>query len=139
LPDLILIDGGKGHLNTALYVLESEGLEIPTIALAKQEEDIYTEDDFNPEIDEDSKNLLIRVRDEAHRFAIKNLRNMKRKASIASPLDNIVGLGPKKKSMLIEHFGTIDKLKEAKFEEIESIIKNKKLSETIVNELKDMR
>jgi excinuclease ABC subunit C len=139
LPDLILIDGGKGHLNTALAVLESFGLEIPTVALAKQEEDLYLEDDVNPRMDNDSKNLLIKIRDEAHRFAIKNLRNMKRKASVHSPLDDIIGLGPKRKAKLLERFQTIENLKKAKIEEIDEVIKNHSLSEAIFNFLRTIK
>jgi len=138
LPDLILIDGGKGHLNTALSVLGSLDLEIPTVALAKQEEDLYLEDDLNPDMDADSKNLLIKIRDEAHRFAIKNLRNMKRKASIRSPLDDIPGLGPKRKAKLLERFGSIKNLKKAKIEDIEDVIKNRPLSEGIFNYVKTL-
>ncbi|KYC49081.1 MAG: excinuclease ABC subunit C [Candidatus Methanofastidiosum methylothiophilum] len=139
LPDLILIDGGKGHLNTALSVLSSFDLEIPTVALAKQEEDLYLEDDFNPDMDTDSKNLLIKVRNEAHRFAIKNLRNMKRKASVHSPLDDIPGLGPKRKVKLLDRFGSIDNLKKAKLEEIQDIVNNSSLSETIFNFVKTLK
>jgi len=139
LPDLLLIDGGKGHLNTALDVLESLGLEIPTVALAKQEEDLYLENGLNPDMDADSKNLLMRIRDEAHRFAIKNLRNMKRKASIHSPLDDIKGLGPKRKSRLLERFGSIENLKKAKIEEIDEVIKNSTLSEGIFNYVKALK
>jgi len=139
LPDLLLIDGGKGHLNTALDALESLGLEIPTVALAKQEEDLYLEDGLNPDMDADSKNLLMRIRDEAHRFAIKNLRNMKRKASIHSPLDDIKGLGPKRKSRLLERFGSIENLKNARIEEIDDVIKNTTLSEGIFNYVKALK
>ena len=139
LPDLLLIDGGKGHLNTALSVLESLGLEIPTVALAKQEEDLYLEDRVNPDMDTDSKNLLMKVRDEAHRFAIKNLRNMKRKASIRSPLDGIKGLGPKRKAKLLERFGSIENLKKAKIDEIEDVIKNGALSKGIFNFVKTLK
>lgn len=139
LPDLLLIDGGKGHLNTALDVLESLGLEIPTVALAKQEEDLYLEDGLNPDMDADSKNLLMRIRDEAHRFAIKNLRNMKRKASIHSPLDDIKGLGPKRKARLLERFGSIENLKKAKIEEIDDVIKNSTLSKGIFNYVKALK
>ena len=139
LPDLLLIDGGKGHLNIALHVLESLGLKIPTVALAKQEEDLYLEDGLNPDMDADSKNLLMRIRDEAHRFAIKNLRNMKRKASVHSPLDNIKGLGPKRKARLLERFGSIENLKKAKIEEIDDVIKNSTLSEGIFNFVKALK
>jgi excinuclease ABC subunit C len=139
LPDLLLIDGGKGHLNTALSVLESVGLEIPTVALAKQEEDLYIVDGVNPDMDADSKNLLMKVRDEAHRFAIKNLRNMKRKASIRSPLDDIKGLGPKRKAKLLEKFGSIENLKKAKIEEIDDVIKNSALSKGIFNFAKTLK
>jgi len=139
LPDLILIDGGKGHLNTALSVLASLNLEIPTVALAKQEEDLYFEDHLNPDMDSDSKNLLMKIRDEAHRFAIKNLRNMKRKASIRSPLEDIPGLGPKRKARLLERFGSIENLKKAKIEEIDEVIKNSSLSEGIFNFVKTLK
>ncbi|MCC7573737.1 MAG: excinuclease ABC subunit UvrC [Candidatus Methanofastidiosum sp.] len=139
LPDLILIDGGKGHLNTALSVLDSLDLEIPTVALAKQEEDLFFENELNPDIDTDSKNLLIKIRDEAHRFAIKNLRNMKRKASIHSPLDDIPGLGPKRKTKLIDRFGSIENLKNAKIEEIEEVIINRSLSARIYNFIKTLK
>jgi len=139
LPDLLLIDGGKGHLNTALSVLESVGLEIPTVALAKQEEDLYIEGGVNPDMDTDSKNLLMKVRDEAHRFAIKNLRNMKRKASVRSPLDDIKGLGPNRKSKLLERFGSIENLKKAKIEEIDDVIKNGALSKGIFNFVKTLK
>ena len=126
-------------MNTALDALESLGLEIPTVALAKQEEDLYLEDGLNPDMDADSKNLLMRIRDEAHRFAIKNLRNMKRKASIHSPLDDIKGLGPKRKSRLLERFGSIENLKKAKIEEIDDVIKNSALSEGIFNYVKALK
>jgi excinuclease ABC subunit C len=139
LPDLILIDGGKGHLNAALSILESIGLTIPTVALAKQEEDLYFKDGINPEMNPHSKNLLIRVRDEAHRFAIKSMRNMKRKSSMNSPLDSISGLGPKRKAKLFEKFGTIEKIKKAKIEEIDEVIKNLSLSEAIFNYVKTLK
>ncbi len=126
-------------MNTALSVLSSFDLEIPTVALAKQEEDLYLEDDFNPDMDTDSKNLLIKVRNEAHRFAIKNLRNMKRKASVHSPLDDIPGLGPKRKVKLLDRFGSIDNLKKAKLEEIQDIVNNSSLSETIFNFVKTLK
>ena len=136
---MILIDGGKGHLNAALSVLESIGLTIPTVALAKQEEDLYFKDGINPEMNSHSKNLLIRVRDEAHRFAIKSMRNMKRKSSMNSPLDSIRGLGPKRKAKLFEKFGTIEKIKKAKIEEIDEVIKNISLSEAIFNYVKTLK
>jgi len=139
IPDLILIDGGKGHLNTAHLVLDSFGLEIPTVALAKQEEDLYYKEYLNPDIDNDSKNLLIKVRDEAHRFAIKNSRNMKRKASVYSPLEDIPGLGPKRKAKLLKTFGSIENLKKAEIDEIDDIIRNSSLSEAIYNFLKKMK
>ncbi len=139
LPDLILIDGGKGHLNAALSILESIGLTIPTVALAKQEEDLYLKDGINREMNPHSKNLLIRVRDEAHRFAIKSMRNMKRKSSMNSPLDSISGLGPKRKAKLFEKFGTIEKIKKAKIEEIDEVIKNLSLSEAIFNYVKTLK
>ncbi len=139
IPDLILIDGGKGHLNTVHLVLDYFGLEIPTVALAKQEEDLYYKDNFNPDIDDDSKNLLIKVRDEAHRFAIKNSRNMKRKASVYSPLEDIPGLGPKRKAKLLKTFGSIENLEKAEIEEIDAIIRNSSLSEAIFNFLKKMK
>lgn len=138
LPNLILIDGGKGHLNAAVSVMESLGIKIPTVAIAKQEEDIYFEDILNPKMDKASKNLLIRIRDESHRFAIKNLRNMKRKESLHSPLDAVKGLGPKRKEKLIEKFQTIENLKKANFNEIEEVIKNRSVSERVFNYIKSL-
>ncbi len=138
LPNLILIDGGRGHLNAAVSVMASFGIEIPTVAIAKKEEDIYYKNVLNPKMDASSKNLLIRIRDEAHRFAIKNLRNMKRKKSFHSPLDNVKGLGPKRKEKLIKKFQSIENLKKAKLSEIEDVIKNRPLSERVFNFLKTL-
>jgi excinuclease ABC subunit C len=127
-PDLILIDGGKGHLNGALKTIHDMGLTIPVIALAKKEEDVFSERGV---ISHMSKTLLIKVRDEAHRFALayhKKLRQKKLKKSI---LDDISGIGEKRKKLLMNHFGSVDHVKKASREDLEVVLKNKKVAETV--------
>ena len=127
-PDLILIDGGKGHLNVALKTIHDLGLSISVIALAKKEEEVFSERGV---ISHMSKTLLIKVRDEAHRFAItyhKKLRQKKLKKSI---LDDISGIGEKRKKLLMNHFRSVDHMKKASLETLEDVLKNKKVAKTV--------
>lgn len=124
-PDLILIDGGKGQLNTALQVLKSLNISgIPIIGLAKEFEHIFIPNFQTPIIlprNSKALHLLMRVRDEAHRFAVtyhKKLRSMEMNESI---LDQIPGVGPKRKLRLIRHFGSIKHLQGASAEEIAQV------------------
>lgn len=121
-PDLILVDGGKGQLNAALEVLKSMDLDdIPIIGLAKEFEHVFVPEISNPIIlprNSEALHLLQRIRDEAHRFAItyhKKLRSIQLKHSI---LDEVKGVGEKRKINLLKHFGDIEGIKNADINEI---------------------
>ena len=122
LPDLILIDGGKGHLAVALDELEKLKLgDIPAIGIAKEFEHIYTKNSDKPiTLPRESKalHLLERIRDEAHRFAITYHKNLLSKKVEFSELDEVRGIGRKRKKELLKHFGTIDGIRSANLEEL---------------------
>lgn len=124
-PDLILIDGGRGHLNAALEVLGELGIKnIPVVSLAKENEEIFTRDSSNPvEIPKTSTalHLLQRVRDEAHRFAITYHRNLRRREAVASLLDAVPGIGSKRKKALLLKFGSLERIREASVDELASV------------------
>lgn len=123
-PDLVLIDGGKGQLKAALQVRDELGLIIPFIALAERREEIYLEGRSDPVIlplDSPGLLLLRRIRDEAHRFAITYHRNLRGKASRSSVLDEIPGVGPKRKKDLLKHFGSVKRIREASLEELQQV------------------
>jgi len=122
LPDLILVDGGKGQLSSALTALEDLGIHNqPIIGLAKRLEEIYLPGQSDP-INIPKRNtglrLLQQIRDETHRFAISHYRKKHRKKSVQSTLDVIPGIGPARKKLLLKYFGSLKKLKEASAEEI---------------------
>ena len=126
LPDLLIVDGGKGQLSAALEVLDAFGLrdEVPIAALAKQDEELFVPG--NPHgvlLPERSQALYLvqRVRDEAHRFANEGHRARRSKVGVASILDSIPGVGPKRRQTLLAHFGTLDDLRRATAEEIGSV------------------
>lgn len=125
LPDLILIDGGKGHLGVALEELKKLGLSnIPAIGIAKEFEHVYLKGRSEPIVlprDSKALHLLERIRDEAHRFAITYHKNLRAKRVGYSELDEIVGIGPKRKRLLIKHFGSVDKIKKASVDEIAGV------------------
>ena len=139
-PDLILVDGGKGQLNVALEVLNSLKLDMPVIGLAKEFEEIFMPDLPSPIIlprDSESLKLLQRVRDEAHRFAVTYHKKLRSKEQDRSILDDISGVGAKRKMKLLRHFGSIDNILKAsasELAEVEGI--NKKLADTIHDYLK---
>lgn len=119
LPDLLLIDGGKGQLNVAVEVLKEFDLfdKVPVASLAKQFEEIYMPGNSQPIVlprRSQALYLVQRVRDEAHRFAITSHRNRRRKMGMASRLETIPGIGPKKRKALLKAFGnSIDAIREA--------------------------
>ena len=121
-PDLILIDGGKGQLSAARNVMWDLGLEkIPTLGLAKEFEQLYREGESQPYVlsrDSHTLKLLQHVRDEAHRFALTFHRSLRGTRSLKSVLDDIPGVGPARKRALIDHFGSIKKLKSASLDEL---------------------
>ena len=123
LPDLIVIDGGKGQLSSALEIIRMEAghKNVPVVGLAKQFELIFTEGCPDPvELPRRSASLYLiqRIRDEAHRFAITFHRKLRGKRNLVSVLDHIVGVGPKRRQSLWTHFGTLDKIKAASIEEL---------------------
>jgi excinuclease ABC subunit C len=122
IPDLVLIDGGRGQLNAALEVRQELGLDsIPMASLAKENEDVFIPGDPRPvRIAKDSPALhvLQRARDEAHRFAVGYHRKLRSKEVIISALDKIPGIGPKRKTALLKKFGSIPAIKQASMEEL---------------------
>ena len=121
-PDLVLIDGGKGQLAVAVRVLQDLNIEgMETIGLAKRHEEVFLPGQKEPVIlAEASPGLLLlrQIRDEAHRFAINYHRRLRRRRSLSSILDEVPGIGPKRKSALIKRFGSIRTLIEADAAEI---------------------
>jgi len=127
LPNLVIVDGGKGQLGSALIALEKLGLrgKLPIIGIAKRLEEIYYQGDPVPlYIDKTSETLKLiqQMRDEAHRFGITHHRDKRSKAMIVSELDQIKGVGEKTKELLLREFKSIEKLREADFAEVEMLI-----------------
>jgi len=126
LPDLILIDGGKGQLGRAVAVMDRFGLmdKIPVAGLAKQNEELFIPNSSAPILlPRQSQGLYLvqRVRDEAHRFAITSHRRLRTKEGLASRLDSIPGIGPARRKLLINHFGSIQDIQEATLEELTAV------------------
>jgi len=126
LPDLIIIDGGKGQLSSALEIIRGAAghKDVPVVGLAKQFELVFTEGNSEPvELPRCSQSLYLiqRIRDEAHRFAITFHRKLRGKRNLVSVLDHIVGVGPKRRQALWTHFGTLDKIKAASVDELASV------------------
>jgi excinuclease ABC subunit C len=120
-PDLVLIDGGKGQLNAALSALEETGVAVPVASLAKEHEEIFIPRRKQPVVLPKSSpglQLLQRLRDEAHRFAISYFSTLHRRKTFASVLDGIPGIGPRRKSALLRQFGTVRRISEASVEEL---------------------
>ncbi len=125
IPDLVLIDGGKGQLSAALEVFLELGIDdVPLASLAKENEELFVPHTPEPIIlprDSQALYLVQRMRDEAHRFAITFHRNLRSKSSLKSPIDNVTGIGPKRKRMLMRRFGTLKGIKEAAVDDIASV------------------
>lgn len=126
LPDLLIVDGGKGQLAMAREVLAAFDLqdEVPLAALAKQEEELFVPgrlDSIRLPRRSESLYLVQRVRDEAHRFANTGHRKRRAKVGTASILDSIPGVGPKRRKTLLDHFGSLDGIRKATLEEIASV------------------
>jgi len=124
LPELVVIDGGKGQLNVGVDVLRRLNIEgIEAIGLAKKHEEIFVPGRSEPILLEPKSEgllLLRQIRDEAHRFAVTYHRKLRTKRSLGSVLDNIAGIGPKRKSLLMKRFGSVQNLSRASTEEIAS-------------------
>jgi excinuclease ABC subunit C len=141
LPDLLIVDGGKGQLSRAVKVLEEFELsgKFFTTGLAKQNEELFIPDRSVPIIlpsHSQALYLIQRVRDEAHRFAITAHRKRRDKAGVASVLDSIPGIGPARRRALLAHFAGIDAIREASVEDIQSVKgMTKKLAEVVKENL----
>jgi excinuclease ABC subunit C len=127
LPDLIIVDGGKGQLSSAYEILCRLGIEhkVKIIGIAKRLEELFYPDDPIP-LYLDRRSMTLRViqqlRDEAHRFGITHHRNRRSKAALTSELDDIKGVGEKTKENLLRVFRTVDAIREASREELEAVV-----------------
>jgi excinuclease ABC subunit C len=121
MADLMVIDGGKGQLNAVLEVERELGVEIPTVGLAKQLEEVFLPGRSNSLLlrrNSQALFLLQRIRDEAHRFGLTYHRKLRGKRQTRSALDTIPGIGEKRRQSLLKHFGSVDKMKQASLEEL---------------------
>jgi len=134
LPDLIIIDGGKGQLSSAYQTQKELDVNVPVIGLAKRFEDIFIVDDQNGRIDfvkrslhrqSQARYLIQRIRDEAHRFAITYHRQVRSREESLSTLDKVPGVGNVIKIKLLKAFGDVEKITKASDEELLNVIKNK--------------
>lgn len=126
LPNLIIIDGGKGQLNAALEVLDEFELRdaIPIVGLAKREEEIFLPGQSQPVIlprKSQALFLVQRVRDEAHRFGVTYHRNLRGKSAVKSSLDDVEGIGPKRRRALLAKFGSLEAIRQASLEELAAV------------------
>ena len=135
LPDLLLIDGGKGQLNAVNSVLKETGIEIPLASLAKQEEEVFLPGraaSLRLPRRAPGLRLLQQVRDEAHRFAVSYHHNLHRKRSFKSELDSVPGIGPARKRALLRTFGSVPHIREAEIGQIAAVKgMTPKLAETL--------
>jgi len=125
IPDLVLIDGGRGHLNAALDAMKEMGAEfVPVASIAKEHEELFRPDVADPiALPRTSPALYLvqRLRDEAHRFALGYHRRVRKAESMASALDNVPGIGPKRKRALLKKFGSVRAIKEADLDEVAAV------------------
>ncbi len=126
MPDLILIDGGRGQLNAALEALTQLGVEeTPVVGLAKREEELYLAERPEPlrlPRSDLGLQLLQQVRDEAHRFAVDRHRRRRKKATLGSRLDDLAGVGPRRRRMLLQRFGSVEGVKQATLKELREVL-----------------
>ena len=139
-PDLLVVDGGKPQLTAAINQLNELGLDIPVCGLAKSDEEVFVPWDDTPIVlptGSASLYLIKQVRDESHRFAITFHRELRDKAMTVSIMDEIPGVGPKRKKDIMRHFGSFKRLKAASVEDISQVKGvSVNLAETIYEELK---
>ena len=139
-PDLIMIDGGKGQVNIVLKVLRDLGINIPVCGLVKNDFHktrgiIYNNIEFNLEEDSKGFRLIYKIQDEAHRFAISYHRSLRTKNLFKSELDDIKGIGQKRKISLMKHYQSIDKIKNASVEDLAQVNgMNKRVAEDLYNQ-----
>jgi excinuclease ABC subunit C len=139
LPDLIMVDGGKGQLSSAVEILDNLGFSnYNIIGLAKRLEEVYLPNNSDPELIPKTSSglkLLQQVRDEAHRFAITFHRVRRSKRTIKSELTDIKGIGTETAKLLLEKFGSLETIKKTSLQKLEEIVGNKK-AELLLNHFK---
>ncbi len=124
MPDLIIIDGGKGQLSAAMEVLQDLHIDVPTVGLAKENEEIFTPGSPDPIIlPRSSQGLYMvqRIRDEAHRFGITYHRKLRSDRTFKSVLDEIPGIGPKRKQALMKHYGSVKAISAASIDDLAAL------------------
>ncbi|MEK6372379.1 MAG: excinuclease ABC subunit UvrC [Acidobacteriota bacterium] len=138
LPDMILIDGGRGQLNAAVNALNRLGIEeIPIAGLAKREEEIYVPDREEPirlERRDPALQLLQMVRDETHRFAVSSHRRRRSKRTLHSALDDLPGIGEKRRRLLFERFGSVSGVRQASAQDLVNVL-GRKVGQSLWEEL----
>ena len=125
MPDLVIIDGGKGQLGAALGAMADAGVDhVPVVALAKREEEIFAPGNDAPCIlapGSAALHLVQRIRDEAHRVAVSYHRTVRRRESTRSVLEDIPGIGPKRRQALLKAFGSIEGVRQASVDELAAV------------------
>ena len=122
MPDLVIVDGGKGQLSAAIGALSDLGItDVPLSGLAKRFEELYLPDRSAPVVlprRSQALYLVQRIRDEAHRFAITYHRDVRGKRALRSELDEIAGIGPGRKKALLKRFGSVRRIREVSVDEV---------------------
>jgi excinuclease ABC subunit C len=125
LPDLVIVDGGKGQVSAAKEVLDELGMhDMPLAGLAKEREELFLPGRSGPIVlphTSQALYLVQRIRDEAHRFAITYHRSLRAKASVRSGFDELPGVGPKRRQALLRTFGSLKRVREAPVEQIAAV------------------
>ncbi|HKB69935.1 MAG TPA: excinuclease ABC subunit UvrC [Thermoanaerobaculia bacterium] len=138
LPDLVLVDGGRGQLSAAITALDRIGVEVPVVGLAKKEEELYVPgrpDPIRLARHESALRLVQRVRDEAHRFAIGRHRRTRRSVALTTSLRGVPGVGPIKAKKLLRRFGSVGGVRQAPREEIASVV-GPRAAENVIEHLR---
>jgi excinuclease ABC subunit C len=141
IPNLVIIDGGKGQLNAALEVLDEFELRdaVPIVGLAKREEEIFLPGQPEPVILPRSSQALFlvqRIRDEAHRFGVTYHRNLRGKSAVRSGLDEVEGIGPKRRQALLKKFGSLEAIRQASIDELAAVPgMNRRIAEQLLAQL----
>jgi len=137
-PDLVVVDGGKGQLSAARRVMAELGLDdIPTVGLAKEQEEVFLPDRSEPVLlprTSQALYLLQRLRDEAHRFALAYHQRLRQAQGLRSVLDEVPGIGPRRKAALLQRFGTVEGIRAASVEELASV---KGMTRSLAERLKE--
>jgi excinuclease ABC subunit C len=125
MPDLVIVDGGRGQVSAAREVLDELGLhELPVAGLAKEREELFIVGESEPIVLPTTSSALYlvqRLRDEAHRFAITYHRALRRKAAVRSAFDDLPGVGPRRRQALLRVFGSVKRIREAPVEQVAAV------------------